>query len=378
MAEPFQIFVKPAGPVCNLECSYCYYLGKKSLYPDVNPIRMNENTLSRYIEQHIRASEGETIMFSWHGGEPLLAGIDFFRKAVKFQKRFKSQGVTIVNGIQTNGTLLDDSWGRFFQDENFIVGMSLDGPEEYHGKYRMYPSGISSFKKVMKGLEILQKHKIVTEILCVVSSFNSHDPSGIYRFFRQTGVKYFTFLPLVIRSLNSSDPVTVESVGSLNFGEFLSEIFDEWVANDIGNIKIQIIEEALRVAFAQEHTLCIFRQECGRVPVVEFNGDFYSCDHFVDPEHLIGNIMSGSLAELLESERQVAFGRNKFLSLPQYCLNCEVRSMCNGECPKNRFIIAPDGSRWLNYLCTGYRKFFNHCRPFIEAVAEVWKSQKQL
>ena len=376
MAAQFQIFAKPAGSVCNLACSYCYYLGKKALYPGAPSFRMSVEVLENYIIQHIQASDSNTIMFSWHGGEPMLAGLNFFRKVVKLQNRYKPSGKSIINGIQTNGTLLNDSWCGFFADGNFITGISLDGPEEYHNRFRNDPAGIPSFKKVLNGLELLNKYQITHEILCVVSSFNSRNPLEIYRFFRQLGIRFVTFLPLVTRLPGSDTSVSSESVGPEDFGNFLTEIFDDWLANDIGKIKIQIIEEALRAAFSQDHTMCIFKENCGRVPVVEFNGDFYSCDHYVDGEHLIGNIMEGRLEDFLESEKQVSFGRMKYSALPKFCLICEVRKMCNGECPKNRFIRTPDGKEGLNYLCSGYRKFFNHCLPFVESVAGVWGNRK--
>ncbi len=376
MAADFQIFVKPAGSVCNLACSYCYYLGKKDLYQGAVSLQMNEKVLENYIKQHIEASDGNSIMFSWHGGEPTLAGMDFYREVVKLQNRHKPAGASILNGIQTNATLLNDEWCRFFADENFIAGVSLDGPEKFHNRFRHNVSGAPSFKNAMAGLALLLKHSITTEVLCVVSSYNSGNPLEVYRFFRQLDIRFMTFLPLVMKLPGSTSSVTPESVGPEDFGSFLSSVFDEWIAADIGKIKVQIFEEALRTAFSQDHTLCIFRENCGRVPVVEFNGDFYSCDHYVDRDHLLGNIMKGRLSDFIEDERQVAFGRVKSVNLPRYCLNCEVKKMCNGECPKNRFIKTPDGEDGLNYLCKGYRQFFNHCRPFTEAVAAVWRNRK--
>ena len=376
MSADFQIFVKPAGPVCNLACSYCYYLGKKALYPGTVPMQMNEKVLENYIKQHIEASDGKSIMFSWHGGEPTLAGIDFFRKVVRVQNRHKPAEASILNGIQTNATLLNDDWCRFFADENFIAGVSLDGPEKYHNRFRQYASGALSFKNVMAGLGLLHKHRINTEVLCVVSSFNSGNPLEVYRFFKQLDIRFMTFLPLVAKLPGSTFSATPESVRPEDFGSFLSSVFDEWLADDIGKIKVQIFEEALRTAFCQDHTLCIFKENCGRVPVVEFNGDFYSCDHYVDRDHRLGNIMTGRLSDFIEDERQIAFGRVKSGTLPQYCLNCEVKEMCNGECPKNRFIKTPDGEDGLNYLCNGYRQFFKHCRPLTETVAAVWGNRK--
>jgi uncharacterized protein len=373
-SREFQVFVKPVGAECNLNCSYCYYLGKKDLYQPGRSL-MSDEVLEKYIISHIEASAEKIIFFSWHGGEPMLAGIDFYRKAVSLQKRYSSKEHTIINGIQTNGTLLNDNWCRFFKKERFTVGISIDGPESLHNLHRMKRGGVTVFREVMRGYELLKQWHIPAEILCVVSSGNVYQPLAVYDFFRKTGAKYLTFLPLVEFRPGLPGKVSNETVPSEAFGLFLKTIFDQWVANDIGSIKIQIFEEALRTAFDQDHTLCIFKKECGGVPVVEHNGDFYSCDHYVSKEHLQGNIMLSDLSELLNTNAQREFGRAKLDSLPGYCHSCEVKLMCNGECPKNRFISAPSGETGLNYLCSGYKIFFNHCRPFIEAVRSQWLSQ---
>jgi uncharacterized protein len=367
----FQIFVKPVGALCNLRCKYCYYLDKKALYPAEDAFVMNDDILERYIVQHIEASTEKTIFFSWHGGEPLMAGIDFFRKIVALQKKHKPAGHIITNGIQTNGTLIDWNWASFLAEEKFIIGISIDGPGDLHNRFRTTSDGRSSLPQVLRGYEMLQRYRIRTEILCVVNSYNVKFPLVVYNFFKELGVKYITFLPLVERRPVTKSGVSRASVPPLEFGRFLVSVFDEWLERDIGEIKIQVFEEAARKAFNQEHTLCIFKENCGGVPVVELNGDFYSCDHFVDRDNLIGNINEGSVAGFLGSERQKAFGRAKSLTLPRYCVECEVKAMCNGECPKNRFINTPDGERGLNYLCSGYKTFFNHCLPFVEAIASV-------
>jgi uncharacterized protein len=367
--EEFQVFIKPVGALCNLGCSYCYYLEKKNIYTG-NQLRMSDEVLERYIIQHLEATNEDPVMFSWHGGEPLLAGIEFFRKAVTVQKKHAS-GRKILNGIQTNGTLLDAEWCRFLAEERFVIGLSIDGPGRLHNIHRTTTGGIGSFTKVLNGHGLLKKHGINPEILCVVNSSNVKYPLEVYSFFRKLGAEYITFLPLVEQTGRYED-VTERTVPSLEFGKFLSTIFDWWVENDIGTVKVQIFEEAARPAFRQDHTLCIFKRECGGVPVLEHNGDFYSCDHYVDEEHLLGNIKSKSLLELINSEAQFRFGMDKKDTLPQYCLDCPVRDMCNGECPKNRFIISPDGEPGLNYLCEGYRYFFNHCKPFVEAISQVW------
>jgi uncharacterized protein len=370
----FQVFAKPVGSSCNLRCVYCYYLGKKDLYPDISHFCMEDNVLEQYIIQHMEASTEPVVAFSWHGGEPLMAGIEFYRKVLSFQRIHKPADKLIINGIQTNGTLIDEKWSSFFAENNFVVGISIDGPAQFHNISRRTKNDGPTWQSVMNGFRLLKKHGIIPEALCVVNSDNVKQPLEIYNFCKQLNVRYITFIPLVMADTGSISGVTEDSVPAEAFGYFLSRIFDQWVENDIGNIKIQIFEEASRVAFNQEHTLCIFKVNCGGVPVVEFNGDFYSCDHFVDNEHNLGNIMEKSLAFFLDSKRQKEFGLAKSDTLPGYCRECEVRQMCNGECPKNRFILTPEGEPGLNYLCKGYKYFFNHCRPFVKAIAEAYNA----
>ena len=368
----FQVFVKPAGARCNLACRYCYYLDKSAAAGQGQGNRMGDAVLEEYIVQHIAASAGADLFFSWHGGEPLLAGMDFYRKVTDLQKRSVPAGRGVINALQTNATLIDDRWGCFLRDEGFYVGVSLDGPARFHDSNRRSRDGSGTFDAVMRGINILRAYELPYEILCVVNSENVRSPLELYRFFRSLGAGYITFLPLVEREAENG-VVTARSVTAIDFGRFLTAVFDEWITNDIGRIKIQIFEEALRTAFGQEHSLCIFRPVCGAVPVVEMNGDFYSCDHYVDEAHLIGNIMNRSLQNMLADTRQKAFGEMKRAGLPRYCLECEVLEMCNGECPKNRFIDTPEGEPGLNWLCEGYRYFFNHCRPFVNEVSRVWK-----
>ena len=369
----FQVFVKPVGSVCNLSCRYCNYL-KKGDRPESC---MSDEILEKYIIQHLEASTDQLIMFSWHGGEPAMAGIDFFRKVVRIQQKNILPGRVILNGMQTNGTLLDDEWCEFLAREKFIIGLSLDGPEKFHDLYRSTKNHKPTFREVLKAFELLRKYIIVTEILCVVNAENVKFPGEVYEFFRQMGVMYISFLPLVQPLASGEGRVNSISVPAEAYGNFLCEIFDEWIEKDIGNIKIQIFEEVIRTAFSQDHTLCIFKPICGGVPVIDHNGDFYSCDHFVNSDHLIGNIMETSLSEMLDSEKQHAFGRVKADTLPQYCLRCDVRQMCHGECPKNRFIKTPEGEEGLNYLCAGYKQFFSHCKPFIKSVTEAWHNQNR-
>jgi len=373
----FQVFAKPVGSICNLDCHYCYYLKKQQLYPKGGSFRMPDDILEEYIVQHIEAWPDSVIRFSWHGGEPTILGLDYFRKIVALQRKHLPSGRTVINGIQTNGTLLNEDWCRFLSEEGFTVGISLDGPREIHDRFRVTKDQKPTYEQTMRGCQLLQQHRVLCEILCVVNAHNVQCPTEVYRFFKRLKIQYVSFLPLVERQPDAEGGVSNRSVPSEAWGAFLCTIFDEWMAKDIGRVKVQIFEEAARAAFGQEHTLCIFKRTCGGVPVVEHNGDFYSCDHFVDAEHRLGNIRETPLVELLESRAQTAFGEAKLIGLPQYCRACEVRNMCNGGCPKDRFLQTPNGKGRLNYLCAGYRSFFNHCRPFVDEIAALWRGQKK-
>ena len=374
-SRDFQVFVKPVGSSCNLDCHYCYYLKKKHLYPQTKSFRMSDVILEEYIVQHIEASLEPLIRFSWHGGEPTLLGLDYFRKIVMLQRKHLPPDRQITNGMQTNGTLLDRNWCRFLAEEDFFIGLSLDGPQEMHDRYRLTKSQKSSFDQTLRGYELLRRYQINTDILCVVNEHNVKYPTQVYRFFKKIKAKFVSFLPLVESQPGTEGGVSQHTVPPAAFGDFLCTIFDEWLEQDIGRIKIQIFEEAARTAFGQDHSLCIFRPTCGDIPVVEHNGDFYACDHFVDAEHHFGNIIETPLAELLESREQRAFGQTKLDTLPQYCRVCGVRAMCHGGCPKNRIISTPAGEAGLNYLCAGYKQFFSHCQPWIAAVAAQWRQQ---
>jgi uncharacterized protein len=372
-SREFQVFVKPIGSICNLDCQYCYYLKKQNLYPEGESFRMLDHILEEYILQHIKASSEPVIRFSWHGGEPTLLGLDYFRKIVAIQHKHQPRNQRIANGIQTNGTLLNDDWCRFLAAENFAVGLSLDGPKEMHDRYRVTKDQKPTHDQVMRGYKLLQRHRVYCDILCVVNEYNVQYPIQVYQFFKQIKAKYISFLPLVEQQMDAGREISNSTVPAEAFGDFLCAIFDEWLEQDIGRIKVQIFEEAARTAFGQEHSLCIFRRTCGDIPVVEHNGDFFSCDHFVDAEHHLGNIQVTSLVELLENPAQKAFGQAKLDTLPSYCQTCEVRTMCNGGCPKNRFIRTPDGEMGLNYLCAGYKSFFTHCQPFVSELAALWQ-----
>jgi uncharacterized protein len=373
-SRSFQVFVKPGGAACNLACGYCYYLGKGpgGGTGDV-PARMADDLLASYIAQHIEASPDEIVRFSWHGGEPTVLGVGYFERIVAIERRFCPPGRTIANGMQTNGTLLDEAWGRFLAAEGFSVGLSLDGPRDVHDRRRRGRDGRPSFDAALGGWDVLRRHGVPADVLCVVGAHNAGRPLEVYRFFREVGASFVTFLPLVERRTGEPDGVSAESVSPEDWGAFLCAVFDEWLERDIGRIKVQIVEEAARTAFGQEHSLCIFRPVCGDVPVLERTGDLYACDHFVAETHRIGTIRETPLVELIDSPAQRAFGQAKLETLPRFCRDCEVLPMCHGECPKNRFVTDPGGGPPSNYLCSGYKKFFTHVRPFVEAVAAAWK-----
>jgi len=371
----FQIFAKPTGAACNLQCNYCYYLKKKDLYPADQSSRMPDDILEDYIVQHIDASPDRVTRFSWHGGEPTVLGLDYFRKIVALERKHQPPGRTITNGMQTNGTLLDEDWCRFLAAEGFAVGLSLDGPPELHDPNRVTQGGKPTHEQAMRGYELLRRHRIPCDILCVVNRQNARYPTKVYRFFKQIHARYIGFLPLVEPRPDEEGGVSRLTVPAEALGAFLSTIFDEWLRRDIGRIEVQIFEEATRPARGLEHALCIFRETCGGVPVIEHNGDFFSCDHFVDTEHRLGNLGTTPLAEMLEGSAQRAFGRAKLDTLPGYCRACRVRSMCHGGCPKDRILRTPDGEAGLNYLCAGYKHFFTHCRHFVDQVAALSRGQ---
>ena len=365
VSRPYQIFAKPIGSLCNLSCDYCYYLKKKSLYPDDQSFRMPEDILEEYILRHIEACPDAVIPFAWHGGEPTLLGMDYFQKIVQLQRKHQPVHRRIINGIQTNGTLLDEEWCRFLAAEGFGVGISLDGPQEMHDSHRLTKGGQPTHTQALRGYELLRKHRIPCDVLCVVHAQNVLHPREVYRFFKQIKAASIGFLPLVEPRADLDEGVSPSTVPSESFGTFLCTIFDEWTSQDIGQVRIQIFEETAATALGQEHTLCIFKKTCGDVPVIEHNGDFFACDHFVNREHHLGNIRETRLVDLIESPAQRAFGQLKRDTLPRYCLECDVLNLCNGGCPKDRILRAPDGEAGLNYLCAGYKRFFTHCRPFL-------------
>jgi uncharacterized protein len=375
-SREFQVFVKPISAVCNLDCRYCYYLDKRDLYPHAKSLRMPDDLLEEYIVQHIRTCPIPTVLFSWHGGEPTILGLDYFRRIVELQRKHRLQGREIVNGIQTNGLFIDEEWCRFLADEGFYVGLSLDGPRDLHDGYRVTKGQKPTHEKVVSAFRLFQRFRVHCDILCVVHNENARRPLDVYHFFKEIGVRQLVFLPLVMR--NKDGEVTPETVPAQAYGDFLSTIFDEWVREDIGLIYVQMFEEASRPARGLEHSLCVLRKVCGELPVLEHNGDFYSCDHFVDGHHLLGNLREKTLLEILEGPQQQAFGANKWNSLPRCCRQCKVVDYCNGGCPKDRFIKDPDGKPILNYLCEGMNHFFTHARPTMRMLASYMQTGQPL
>jgi len=370
----FQVFAKPGGPICNLDCRYCYYLEKADLYPEVRSFRMSHALLEEYIVQHVEAATGEVIRFSWHGGEPTLLGLDYFRTIASLQRRHLPPGKRISNGLVTNGILVDEGWCRFLAAEGYAVGISLDGPAELHDRYRVTKGRKPTHQQVVRAFRLLRQHRVPCDVLCVVHAANARYPREVYRFFKDIGATYVGFLPLVERRGDPPSGVGDATVPADALGSFLCTVFDEWVRNDIGRIMIQNFDEAARPLRGLDHSLCVYRETCGDVPVLEHNGDLFSCDHFVDGKHLLGNIQRSRLGELLRDAKLLRFGREKRDLLPRYCRECAVLPMCNGGCPKDRFSRTPDGEGGLNYLCAGYKQFFSHSRPILERLVPLWKA----
>ena len=355
----FHLMAKPCGPQCNLACGYCFYLPKKALYPQ-SRFRMPDTILEAYIQQTIEGHLVPEVTFAWQGGEPTLLGLTFFKKALELQKKYCRPGMVIRNTLQTNGILLDQTWCRFLRQNNFLVGISIDGPGELHDTLRKDNSGKGTFDRVMKGLSLLKKHGVEYNILCTVNSANGEYPLEVYRFFRdEIGARFIQFIPVVARDEKTGE-VTAWSVRPAQYGRFLNGVFDEWVRHDVANVYIQHFDTALANWYGEPHGICVFSPACGQAMVIEHTGDIYSCDHFVDRDHLLGNIMTNPVAELVNSPRQRQFGREKQDGLPGFCRKSRFLFACRGECPKNRFIRTPDDEPGLNYLCEGYQLFFDH------------------
>lgn len=391
--QPFHLLAKPTGAVCNLDCKYCFFLSKEALYPG-SKFRMSDELLENYIRQLFESHGPGEVNVAWQGGEPTLMGVEFFRKSVELAGRYRKPGQTIIHTMQTNGTLINDEWAEFFRENNFLIGLSVDGPREIHDMYRTNKGGGGSFDQVIRGWEHLMKHKVEFNILCTLHSGNAGHPLEIYRFFRDDlRAQHIQFIPIIERATQSTleianegwsekpggerplyvqegNLVTERSLKADQYGNFLTEIFREWVRRDVGKVFVQMFDVTLASHF-DIHSLCIHAPVCGSALAMEHNGDMYSCDHFVEPDYLLGNIGRSSMSELVASEAQKKFGEEKLETLPKYCIDCDVRYVCNGGCPKDRFISAPDGEPGLNYLCEGYKHFFGKTEHPVKIMAEL-------
>lgn len=367
-ARPFHVMLKPRGAICNLDCSYCYYLAKEELYPG-SDFRMSRDVLEEFTRQYIEAQPVPEVVFGWQGGEPLLMGLDFFRQAVALQERYRRPGMRILNTLQTNATKLDDEWCAFLARHEFLVGVSLDGPEALHDAYRVDKGGGPTFRSVMAGLRLLKAHGVEWNALTTVHAANAPHPLDVYRFLRdEAGAPFIQFIPIVEHRPGLG--LTDRSVSAEAYGRFLATVFDEWVRRDVGKVFVQIFDVALAAWVGAPPGLCVFAETCGTAVAMEHNGDLYACDHFVQPGHRLGNLRDHTLADMMDSSPQRTFGEDKRDTLPRYCRECEVRFVCNGGCPKDRLATTPDGEPGLNVLCAGYRRFFNHIRPAMEYMAD--------
>lgn len=363
----FHVMAKPTGAACNLNCAYCFFLAKESLYPG-SSFRMSDEVMESYIRQTIAAQRTPEITIAWQGGEPTLMGLNFYRRAAATAQRYKKPGVAIQHTFQTNGILLDAAWCEFLREHRFLVGISLDGPREMHDVYRRDKGGQGTFGKVVKAVRLLQQEAVEFNILCAVNAVNSRHPLEVYRFFRdELQARHLQFIPIVERA--GEGGVTDRSVAPKQYGQFLIEVFDEWVRRDVGSVFVQMIDGVLAAWLGGQSSLCIFRPVCGDGVALEHNGDLYSCDHFVEPRWLLGNILHTPLAELVNSPTQRRFGEDKRDTLPRYCHQCEYLFACHGECPKNRFVRTPDGEPGWNYLCPGLKAYFRHADPYLRIMA---------
>ena len=350
----FHVLAKPSGPICNLDCTYCFFLSKEALYPG-DRFRMTDEVLEAYIRQLLEAHTAPEVTIAWQGGEPTLMGVDFFRRAIELAERYRRPGQVLQHTMQTNATLLTDEWCALLREHGFLVGLSIDGPPALHDTYRVDKRGAPTFDKVIAGLRLLQQHAVDVNVLCTVNAANQDHPLDVYRFFRDDlGLRHVQLIPIV-----EQDDLS-RSVDPEKWGAFLIAVFEEWVRHDVGSVYVQMFDAALASWVGAPASMCIFGETCGNALALEHNGDLYSCDHFVDPPYLLGNILHTQMVELVASPQQRAFGDAKRDTLPRYCVECPVRFACNGECPKNRFTTTPDGEPGLNYLCAGYRAFFLH------------------
>ena len=387
-AKPLYVMLKPAGAHCNLACKYCYYLEKNKLYPTAQRHLMSDEMLEQFTREYIEAQTMNQVLFTWHGGEPLLRSIDFYRKALSLQQKY-ARGRRIDNVIQTNGTLLTDEWCEFFAQNHWLVGISIDGPQPDHDHYRLTAAGKPSWKKVMQGIKLLKKHGVEWNAMAVVNAYNANHPLEFYRFFKENGCQFLQFTPIVERltrhedgrtlaSLADKDEISLSkaSVAPEQWGYFLCAIFDEWVRKDVGKIFVEIFDCTLANWMGISPGICAYSKECGHAGVMEHNGDVYSCDHFVFPEYKLGNIRDHSLIDMLYGEQQQEFSRLKHSSLPRQCKECDMEFACHGECPKNRFMKDKYGDFGLNYLCPGYYHYYQHVAPYMDYMKQELMSQR--
>ena len=387
-AKPLYVMLKPAGAHCNLACKYCYYLEKNKLYPTAQRHLMSDEMLEQFTREYIEAQTMSQVLFTWHGGEPLLRSIDFYRKALSLQQKYAG-GRRIDNVIQTNGTLLTDEWCEFFAQNHWLVGISIDGPQPYHDHYRLTAAGTPSWQKVMQGIKLLKKHGVEWNAMAVVNAYNVNHPLEFYRFFKENGCQFLQFTPIVERQTRHEDGRTLASLADKNeiplseasvtpeqWGYFLCAIFDEWVRKDVGKIFVEIFDCTLANWMGVSPGICAYSKECGHAGVMEHNGDVYSCDHFVFPEYKLGNIRDHSLIDMLYGEQQQEFSRLKHSSLPRQCKECDMEFACHGECPKNRFMKDKYGDSGLNYLCPGYYHYYQHVAPYMDYMKQELMSQR--
>lgn len=387
-SRPLYVMAKPAGAACNLACKYCYYLEKKQLYPNDPRQVMSDELLEQFIKQYIESQTMQQIQFCWHGGETLMRPLSFYQKAIRLQQRY-AQGRHIDNIIQTNGTMIDARWAKFFRDNGWLVGVSIDGPQEFHDEYRKSRTGKPSWHNVMRGIDCLNKYQVDWNAMAVVNDFNADYPIEFYQFFKSIGCHYLQFTPIVERIYQHTDgrhlasveeysnaPLADFSVTPQQWGNFLCTLFDQWVRTDVGTTFIQLFDVTLANWMGIDGSLCTMSKQCGHAGVMEYNGDVYSCDHYVFPQYKLGNIRNHTLTEMMYSDTQRRFGQNKYLSLPQQCKQCSFLFACNGECPKNRFVTTSKGEYGLNYLCKGYFQFFQHVAPYMDFMKSELQAQR--
>jgi uncharacterized protein len=388
-AQPFSIMAKPTGALCNLNCNYCYYLEKENMYEGTSSFKMDEELLETFTRKYIHEHPSRELSFLWQGGEPTLLGIGFYEKALQLQKKYGS-GKVISNAFQTNGILLNDDWCEFFKKNNFLVGISIDGPQQLHDQYRTHKGGQGSFDKVMRGIELLKKHRVEFNTLTVINNLNVEHPQTVYRFLKQIGSTHLQFIPVVERISCSKEQslslvlpdyqgqadIAPWSVSPAKYGQFLVAIFKDWVKKDVGRIFVQLFEAALANEVGVPAGVCLFNQCCGDAFVMEHNGDIFSCDHYVYPEYKLGNVRSTKLNRLTELPFQQQFGLNKYTSLPEECLECSVKKYCWGECPKHRFVESKSGERNLNYFCESYKAIFGYARPYVKFMANEFRNER--